>query len=64
MTNKHLGKSVEEGAWEAFAATALVQRVLTGEDACAVMLNVKSASQLGHKHLTAVIQTGVEAFQH
>ena len=59
-----LCESVEERARETLATTTLIQGILTGKDACAAMLDVKSSGQLWHKHLTAMIQAGIKTFKH
>ena len=60
----NLGESVEEGTRKTLAATTLVQWILAGKDAGALVLDVKGSPQLRHEHLPTVIQTGVETFQH
>ena len=59
-----LGEAVEEGLGQALAAAALRERVLAGEDLGARLVHAERAAELGDEDLRAVVEAGVEAFEH
>lgn len=59
----HACESVEEGAGQALAATAFLNRILRAKHAEAGRA-AERAAQLGDEHLGTVVQHRVQAFQH